>query len=346
MELSFVESLSISFEAVGKLFLIAALGFVLARRGVLKGDIMSGLTRLTIDVVVPCSLAVSMMKKFDLRLVTDNWPLLVHPALMIALGTVLSLAWFRLIRTERPAQGYAASALAAIPNSFYVPYPVALAVTLALGATLEERDMVAAMVGLGVLAINPIQWTLGTVLVTAGSHEGKQRHWLQYLKYAINGPILGIMVGALLSQLPPFRAAANHEPEAFMLLRLLIGSAETIGAAMPPLAMIILGSLIAQCELRKALSWRVVLPVFLIRFGVLPAFTFLLLKYGWIPAHGWIPFVLMLGAASPPATNLALAAKRYNGDWETVSSVLFVTNTSALVMLPLWIAVGLSLLGR
>ncbi|MBI1289850.1 hypothetical protein GC173_01215 [bacterium] len=346
MELTFAQSLSISFEAVGKLFLIAALGFVLARRGMLKSDIMSGLTRLTIDVVVPCSLAVSMMKKFHLGMVAENWPVLIHPAAMIFLGVGLAWVWFRFVRTPRPSQGSAAMALSAIPNSFYVPYPVALAVTLALGAAIEERDAVAALVGISVLSINPLQWTLGTVLVTAGSAEGAKRHWSQYLKYAWNGPVVGIVVGAILAQFPPIVAAANHQLESPLLLRMLVGSAETIGAAMPPLAMIILGSLIAQCELRQALNWRILVPVFVIRFGLIPAFTYLLLRSGWIPAHGWLPFVLMLSAASPPATNLALAARRYDGDWETVSSILFVTNSSALLILPLWIAVGLSLIGR
>lgn len=344
MNLTFLQSLTISFEAVGKLFLVAVLGFVLTRRGILKGDVMSSLTRLTIDVIVPCSLAVSMMRRFDLDLVRDYWPTLVHPAALILVGVPLALLWFRFVKTKRPSQGPAAAALAGIPNSFYVPFPVALAVCTALKIPEQEKLLVAALVGVGVLSINPLQWTLGTVLVTANSPGHGQMAWWKYLKYALNGPVVGIIAGAVMAMIPATRHAANHEEDSIMILRMLIGAAEAIGAAMPPMAMIILGSLIAQCELKQALDWRLLVPVFLLRFGFLPGLTWYLLAHGWIPAQGWLPFVLMLGAASPPATNLALAARRYNGDWETVSSILFITNTSALLLLPLWIAVGLSLI--
>jgi predicted permease len=271
--------------------------------------------------------------------------MLVHPAAMILCGTAAAFAWYRLMPPREVRRAEAATALAAIPNSFYIPFPVALAVAAGLGATAGELDYVAAMVGVGVLAINPLQWTLGTVLVTAHAEGQRRQSWWRYLKYAWNGPVVGIVAGVILAQVPWVRAAANHEADSIQLLRMLVGAAESIGSAMAPMAMIILGSLIAQCELRNALDWRLLVPVFAIRFVAIPAFTWYLLVAGWIPAEGWLPFVLMLSAASPPATNLALAAKRYDGDWETVSNVLFVTNTSALVILPLWIAVGLSMMG-
>jgi len=118
---------------------------------------------------------------------------------------------------------------------------------------------------------------------------------------------------------------------------------ELAGSAMPPLAMILTGALIAKCELRRAISVRRVLPVLAMRFLITPGLVLLAIRGGLLPVSGLPAFILMLVAASPPAMNLALAAKRYDGDWSIISGVQLVASLVALAALPIWMSIGLLL---
>lgn len=338
--ITFFEAFASSLGAVGKLFLIAATGFFFSRRGLLSQDAINGLTRITIDLIVPCALAVSMLYKFELGLLRSAWPLVVVPPIIILGSAALMLRHFARQPTGEHRSEGAATALASIPNSFYVPFPLALAMTPP-----EHQATVAALVGIAVLTVNPLQWTVGTVLVSRGSAREGEVRWYHNARHILNGPVLGIFVGAALALVPPVAATVRTPETANPVLRLLVESAELIGAAMAPMAMIVLGAIIGQCRLSRGLQPRLLLPIFAMRFLVAPGLVFLALWAGLLPSVGFLPFVLLLEAASPPATNLALASKRYGGDWETTSTLLFVSNCGAVLFLPIWMALGLRLAG-
>ncbi|MCC5874575.1 MAG: AEC family transporter, partial [Candidatus Sumerlaeia bacterium] len=165
---TFLQGLTVSFEAIGKLFLVILLGVVLVRRRILSPDVVNGMTRTMIDVIVPCALGISMIKGFHLDRMELVSPMLIFLPLMIVASTVICLVFFRLTAGGPPsARDRAATALASVPNSFYIPFPVALAVTPP-----EHHVMVGVLLGAAVLAINPIQWTLGSCIVM-GDRRGR-----------------------------------------------------------------------------------------------------------------------------------------------------------------------------
>jgi predicted permease len=337
--MSFSEALLTSAEAIGRLFLVALVGFIFARKQWLSKEALSGLTRLTIDIVVPCALATSMLKGFSAEVFTEAAPIMLVLVVAISLSAVTALLLYRLMPGRvRPSQDAAASALAAVPNSFYIPFPLVVAM---VPEHLRVHALV--LVGVAVVSVNPLQWTMGTFLVTAGAHDAEARDWKKSLRHVANGPVIGIVGGALLALFPPFVAAAREQPGSIMPLRLLFGSMSLAGQAMAPLAMIILGALIAECRLRSSVSLRLLAPVFLLRFLVVPGIVYWLISIGEIPVAGVTAFVLLLECASPPATNLAIVARRFHGEWETASGVLLVTNVASLFILPVWMALGLAL---
>jgi predicted permease len=338
LSFSFGHALMVSFSAVANLFLVAAVGFILVRRRILSHDTVGGITRMMIDVIVPCALAVSMIKGFRLEDMTTLSPMILMLAVALPLTTVVTLAYFRLtgggLRDDRDM---AASALATIPNSFYVPIPVALAV-----CPPEYHVEVGVIIGVAVLAVNPLQWTLGTWLVTGNRKD--RPTGLASLRALLNGPLVGILLGALLAQVPPIVAAAQgrHE-ETFFPLPTIVGAAELIGRAMAPMAMLITGALVAMCEFGRLITLRRLLPIVAMRFLVVPGSVFLMLRAGWFHATPLVAFLMMLEAASPPAMNLALAARRFGGDWATVSALSFWANLLSLAALPVWMALAMSL---
>lgn len=333
---SFGATLLTSFEVIGRLFLVALIGFILVRAKVLKDEGLNSLTRLIIDAIVPCALGVAMIKGFNRESMALVWPLILMPPIFIPLTVIFSKFYFRFWRGGHAPTDRAICALAAIPNSFYVPFPVALAMTPP-----EMHVQVGILLGAAVLAVNPLQWTLGTFLVV-GEHAGKQT-WTSSLKHTLNGPVLGVVGGVILSFVPGFPAAAKGAPDAFMPLRMVLQAMDLVGKAMAPLAMIVIGALIAKCEFRRAISVRLLLPVVFFRFLAVPGIIYFLIQGDLLPVSGLAAFVLMLEASAPSAMNLAVVARRYGGDWDIISGVQLIINLIALVTLPLWMTLGLRL---
>jgi len=286
---------------------------------------------------VPGALASSMMKGFNLQVLDEVSPLILLPTLWIPLSVIGCLLWFRYHGGGRPGADNAATAMAAIQNSFYVPFPIAYALTPP-----QHHTYVAMLVGISVLPVSLLQWTMGVWLVQ-GDRSKIQVGWRQSLMYALNPPVVGIVGGALLSLVPGVSAAANHEPGSYAPVRMLIGAMDMIGKAMGPLAMLMVGAVIAQGQFRANFSFRLLLPILLFRYVFVPGIVYALLRAGLIPATGLVAFVLLLQAASPPAMNLTLAARRFGGEWEVLSSLMVVANLLALVALPPWLAAGLTL---
>lgn len=333
-DLTFFETTLLSFEAIGGLFLVALTGFLFVRRGWMSDKGLSDLSRFMIDVIVPCALSISMIKGFDWGKMDDIKPMLILPPLYILLTVGLTLLGLRMFPGGHGSADRAVAALAAIPNSFYVPFPLALAVTPP-----EHHAMVGVLLGAGVIAINPLQWSLGTVLVT-GNHGLGKRGKREILKKSINGPVIGVIGGIILSFVPGFSQAAHGDPEAFLALRMVMEAMEFLGRAMSPLAMVIIGGLIAQCEFRRAISIRRLFPVLFFRFLFIPGISLILILTGVVPP-GLPAFTLLLVSAAPSAMNLAVVAKRYNGEWELVSGLQLVVNVFAVIALPIWMAIGL-----
>jgi malate permease and related proteins len=332
--ISFPSALLTSAEAIGQLFLVVAVGFWFYRARHLDDSGVRSLTRLMIDVIVPCSLSVSMIRGFKIEQMQLYSPLLLFPPLWIVCTTILCRTVQRLIPGGRPSADRAATAMASIQNSFYIPLPVAMAVMP------EHAALIGALVGVCVLAVNPLQWTLGSWLL-APDDKRAQANWRKSLSSTLNPPVLGIVGGVLLAQFPPVVAAANFAPDANYFLRVLLRGMSLLGQAMNPLAMFVLGALIAQAVLRTSITARTLLPIVLFRFVLVPGVIFYLLWIEFIPADRIVAFVLILEAASPSAMNLALAAKRFEGEWEVITSLLVVVNAIAVFVLPLWMALAL-----
>ena len=330
----FFQPLFLSFEAIGRLFFVVLIGVLFVKTGLLSDRGLNDLTRIIIDAVVPCALSVAMIKGFDMDTMNLIWPLIMVPPLMITGTVLLTQLYFRIWRGSDPSTDNAVSAMAAIPNSFYVPFPLALAVTPP-----ESHVTVGILLGAAVLAINPLQWTLGTWLVMGKKAEGSG--WKSSLRHILNGPVLGVTGGVFLAFIPGFAEAARGEPGSFLPLRMILKGMELVGEAMAPLAMFIIGALMARCQLRRAISFRLLFPIVLFRFILIPGICLWLIIEDVLPISGLVAFVLLLEASSPPAMNLAVVARRYGGDWDIISGIQLVVNALALIALPIWMSIGL-----
>jgi len=334
----FLETFPTVFSAVAMLCLIALAGFLGVRRGLLGDEAVGGLTRLLVDVVAPAKLVSALLAGLNGETMARSG--------VIMLG-VLACVWFsfgaswlatRLWRGGDRRRDRAIWTLGAMNNGVYLPLPLMLAVTPP-----EQHDEATVLIAGAFVVLVAMQWTLGVFLLRgeAQAREAAGMTLRQSVLAPFNPPLIAIVASAVLV-LTPVGAVARGEAESYWI-GIGLRAAGTLGDALPPLALLVLGMMIGRCRLSEHLDWRAALVPAVVRLAIAPAAMLWAVKAG---PFSWAPplvlMTLMVEASAPPATNLSLIARRYGGDWQMVSASLMVGYLGAMVALPFWAAMALS----
>ncbi|MDX2177398.1 MAG: AEC family transporter [Candidatus Sumerlaeia bacterium] len=327
---AFLDALAIAFKAIAKLFLLGLIGFVPMKLGKITERQFKLAVRFAVDVFVPLTLVLALARSFTPAALTEGSIVILMAVFWIVGGALLTQIWFRFRPGESPAQDRAISAVVAIQNSMYLPIPMAMAV---LPPELREQALV--YIGLAIFATSPLQWTLGTYLVS--DRRDEPAHWLETVKKSLSMPVLGVVAGVLLSMVPPVAAAAKNDPASPLLLREAFGVVRILSLLISPIAMILLGMMLASVDTKERIRKRHAGLAITVRLLVMPALVFLAmgLVEGVPPL---VRFIVMLEAASPSAINLAIAAQRFGAQGALVSRLQLPIYACAIVTLPVWVA--------
>lgn len=305
--------------AIGSVFVMAVIGYISRKRGLLSDNGLTELTRVLVDFILPCTLFHAMFSQYEPdRLVYIARSAGVQVSLF-SLGCALAWLGHRTfgLRSHRGT----VMALCSLQNNVYLPLPLAL--VLLSGTDAEKAQF---YIGSFVMFFNPLLWTVGGILLSGGGAGGLKG--MDILRRIVSPPVAACASGVALKalcigmgwQMPEFVLNVTH----------------TIGAATVPLAMIVMGAALAAVHWSRDFEPRAVLLVMAVKMILLPAAALLWLRLrgGWDPIFN---LVVLIESATPPATNTALAAKRYGGNISLVALILFVTYLFSLVTLPFWI---------
>lgn len=331
---AFLQGLNTSIDVIGQMALLVLAGFVMLRRKWIGPDTLSDLTRLLIDLVIPCAFILAMTRSFSFDLLEQGGILALISLGWILISWAFGSGFYRLFPGESKARDRSVTAMMMISNSLYLPLPVILAVT-----PVSLRDQAIVYISVISLPSIVIMWTLGVRLL-----GGKVSGGTDSRKLLFNPPILSLFAGILLSLIPGVRESARGEPGGFGPLGTVFSAMGFLGGLLSPLAMIVLGGMIASAR-RLRVPLRYVLPLTAVRLLIVPAGVYLLIRSGLTGLEGLACTILLLVAAAPPATNHALIARRYGGEWELVSALQLLLHVIALVTLPLWLSAGLLFMG-
>jgi predicted permease len=119
----------------------------------------------------------------------------------------------------------------------------------------------------------------------------------------------------------------------------MIAALDLLGQATVPLAVFILGATMGSITLKNLPSLKDTLIVAGVKFILLPSTVFAILYYGKFYAS--MPLfcsLMMIQAASPPATNLIIIAENYGGDTHQISSMMLIQYIICILAMPLWIS--------
>lgn len=330
----FIQGFWTSLDIISQMALLVLLGYAMIRRGWMLQDTLSDLTAFLIDIVIPCAFILAMTRSFSMELLEEGILLAGMSAGWILLAGLIGLLLYRFVPAGSRQEKDAVTAMMMISNSIFLPLPVILAVTPE-----PLRDRAVVLISIVSLPSMLFMWTLGVKLLGGqGGMSAKDR-----LKRIFNPPIVSFFIGILLSLIPGVRESARGEPGGTGVLAAVFSSMDFLGRMLSPMAMIILGGMIASARCRTRIRAVHVIPLALVRLILVPGLVYSLIALKVFSFSPPGAVVLVLVAAAPPATNHTLIARRYGGEWELVASLQLVVHLIALLTLPLWLSGAMGL---
>lgn len=286
---------------VGTMFLMMAVGFVLAKMGKLTPASIPQLTNLLLTVVLPCMLIDSMQIERTPALMGS----IEYTALLVAVLYVLyCLLSIPLFRRQPPATAKSLRFGTLYGNVGFMGLPL---IQLVLG----EHALVYGIINL--VVFNVYNWSQGVVLMGG-------RKQVSVKQAVLNPGIIGTIIALIL-----FLAGITLLP--------MIGNAVSfLGSMNTPLAMVIIGAQMAAADWRSVLRNRSILMASLLKLVAMPLLTALILY----PIHPEpdLYCTLVLLAGVPTASITAMFAQKYGQDVSTGAQLVTVTTLLSIITLP------------
>ena len=289
-------------EMLVLLFAIAA-GFLANRLGILGGQTDKHISKLLLDITLPCMILGSVC----------TGETLPEPA--VVLGTLGVAAVFYLLESAfvlavppllggTPGQKGVWRYTLAFPNVAFIGYPV---VSALFGA---EALFYAVIL---VLPFNLMTFTLGPLMLTGAK------------RFSLRQMFSPCVVSALLALI--LALGRLRPPD-------MVGEAlEFVGNVTVPLSLLFVGSLLAGIPLGRMLASPRLWILTAVRLLALPGALCFLLR--WMGTDPLILGVAVIHMAMPAAVNGSLLCMEYGGDAECMAQITFVSTLASIVTIPI-----------
>ena len=276
------------------------IGFVLYRTNKLTKEGSRCIAAMLLWLVLPVVIIRSFFKPFSM----DNLSALGMSFLLggVAHAVAMLIAW--LLFRRHPIDCFSS----AFSNVGFMGIPL---VTAIFGA-----DSPLYLCGL-VVFVNFFQWTWGASLLR------KEKTPINIRQLLLNPMLLAPAIGFVLFILN----LGNRLPS------VITGALDGVAALNGPLAMVVLGVYLAQTEFKTLVTTLRLYWTSAVRLLIIPFATLLLLAL--IPVSAEIRMIVLLGAAAPVGSNVAVYAQLYNSDYPYACQTVALSTIFSIVSLPL-----------
>lgn len=288
------------------------LGWAIAKLGFMKPDFEQELSRLLLQVALPCLVLSSAMGD-DVALPdpSDTFLLMGMATAMFALATVLAFVVAAVIRAPRGTEcSYRFAVL--FGNAGFIGFPVVQAV-------LGKQALLYASIAL--IPMNVFMFTIGVMLFSGA--EGGFKRQLRNLATCLKSPGLIASVVVLIIALTGFTDWG-----------VLGDSIDIVGGLTTPAALLLMGSSIAKFHpLEMLTNWRAYVAV-AFRLVIVPVACLALARV--VP--GMTPLfttTLVLEMAMPVGSNGTLYCIQYGKDAQPMMQCTFLSIIGSIVTIPL-----------
>lgn len=300
--------------ATAPVFIIIAIGFLIQQRGWLGEEVISGVMKLALNLLVPCLILSVIPGNPALERVSSAvWSVgFGFTFVVVGFAVAALFGWMARLRSGHGLRSFALTA--GIQNYGYLPIPI-------IAELFSEKSGPMGLVFVHGIGVEIAMWTVGLVILTGSAG------W----KSIVNGPFIAV-VAALF---------ANYTG-LYRLIPLPIGNAlETLGQCAIPISILMIGATIGTFFRREIFedAFRVTLAGVVVRMVVL---TFVILVVTrFLPAPPDLKKLMVIQAAMPVAVFPIILTRLFGGSPTVSIQLVAGTSLVSVFTSPLVIAFGL-----
>ncbi len=294
------------------MFLLVIVGILMYNFKIIGEQGTKELSDFLMKVIVPMIIISKFQRQFDLELFSQ-WSVMFGLSLLTFL-VQLVLGWiaFRDKTYKNRPEGILSILL---PNNGFLAFPLMQALAGEDGIFFGAASVV---------LLNIFQWTYGLKLM-------KPDEKLSIKKMILNPGTLSILIGLLLFISP----VKLPEP--------VFAAVDLIGSLNTPIAMVILGCMIAQTDIKECFKNTAMYKISFLKLIVTPFLMILVLSI--LPVSDMVKLIVLITAAVPTATSVSMFSQVCDRDYLFATNAIMVSTILSVITMPLILTVGKMILG-
>lgn len=282
------------------MFIYMMIGFLLYKKKFVTKQGSKELGLILLYVILPVVIVKAYLVTFSAELLRGLALSFAASLLVLLLSMLLSRIVFR---SKYPIEQFSS----AFSNAGFIGIPL-------VEMTFND-SMAVFYVSSFVALLNILQWTYGIVVMTG------KRDSIAPKKITTNPIVISFIVGIILFFLP------------VELPEVLDSAVAAVSSMNAPVAMIILGTYLAQMKLRELFTDRMVYLCAVMRLIVIPLATAAVLAL--IPGNEMLKMSVLIVAATPVGSNVAIFAQMEDMDYTQAVKDICLSTLLCIVTIPL-----------
>ena len=303
-----------SITSIIPIIAIIVLGYILQVKGWFGDAFGPNLSRLIMNVALPASIFVSVMKYLTLDKLISLSGGLLYTFVAFKLGYIVAYIAVRLFKVRPGRRGTMINTFVNA-NTIFIGLPLNVALF---------GDQALPYFLIYYITNTISTWTLGVYLMTSDSKAGQSKETTKFdWKKLLPAPLVGFLVALL-----------------FLILRISIPDFATntltyVGNIVTPLSLIYIGIVLAKAGLNTITFDKDTIVTLVGRFILAPLIMLLVLKF-FAPNMETVEFkTFMIQSATPALAVLPILANQGKGDVEFSTNVVTLSTVLFIVVIPI-----------
>lgn len=293
-----METTNIVINQISMMYILILIGFILYRKGIIKYDGTLQLTNILLWVVNPMIMITRYQMNFSMEKFNE---------LMLSLGLAMCVMVSGLIVARIFVRNGIDQFAIGFPNSGFMGIPL---VSSILG--IDSVFFLSAYL----VCFNILSYTYGICLVSGDRKQAS-------IKKIVTNPVVIAVIIGLVIFISPVKLP---EP--------VYNACKSLGSINTPLAMLILGTYIAQSKISNLFTDKRAYYISFVKLIIIPILTAVLLKF--IPNSIYdIKMVMYIASVTPTGMTVAMLSQVYGADYSYGARIVGLTTVLSLITIPL-----------
>ena len=299
--------------ALTKIFIIMLPGYILKKLGILTNEYTEGMSSLITNITFPCLIIISMQMEFSMEILNNCKYAIIIFACIIAVTMIVAKLVNKIVKLPKTQSGIFTFMLI-FGNTGFIGLPVLN------GLFGKEAVLYGALCD---ALYNVFMFTMGLSLIRPSEETDRKAIVKQTLKESLNPCFFGLVIGLVLF------ITKTTIPE------IISGPMESIGNITSPLAMIVVGSHLANIKFRDLFASKHSYIVCLLKLIIVPIIGIIFVKL-IIGTGSLLASVLVVESAMPVAMCSVIFSEQYKADVSFAVKGTMLTTLMCIITIPVF----------